>query len=138
MQKHLINNWQQQTIEYLEQKDFGNPDEASTPLIKRCIQLSKLPLNAFTAAHLRLMIGQGFALQYLIPLAIKHLLHDLFTETEYYPGDLLSEVLSVYPSFWKNHPQLWAEVHTLIAHQKADLALHKIDTTLFEQAVAAM
>ena len=59
--------WRDQSIQQLEQHNFGDPNEASTDMVKRSLILCKKPIVEFTASDLRLMIGQGFALQYLIP-----------------------------------------------------------------------
>lgn len=106
----MENNWRNKTIEALEKRDFGNPAEAPTPLTKRCLELSKKPLNEFSAEELSLMIGQGFSLNYLIPLAIDFLKKDLLTEGDLYPGDLLKSVQSVDEAFWVSNPKLRKEL----------------------------
>jgi hypothetical protein len=85
----LENNWRGKTIENLEKQNFGNPNEAPTNMVKRCLELCKVPLNQFTVEDLRLMIGQDFSLRYLIPLATEHLKENIFIEGDLYPGDLL-------------------------------------------------
>jgi len=79
----MENNWRNKTLQALEKWNFGNPTEAPTPLAKRCLELAKKPLNEFSVEDLRLMIGQGVSLDYLIPLAIDYLKEDLLAE-----GDL--------------------------------------------------
>ncbi len=49
---------------------------------------------------LRLLIGQGIALPWLMPLALVALEVDPMLEADYYPGDLLVAVLRVPSSFW--------------------------------------
>ena len=66
----LENNWRHKTIENLEKKNFGDPNNAPTNMVKRCLELCRLPLDNFTVEDLRLMIGQQFGLPYLIPLAL--------------------------------------------------------------------
>lgn len=66
----LKNNWQQKTIEELEKQNFGHPDEAPTNMVKRCLELCKVPLDQFTVEDLRLMIGQNFCLRYLFLLLV--------------------------------------------------------------------
>src|SRR3546814_14891681 len=97
----MENNWRNKTIEALEKRNFGNPAEAPTPLTKRCLELSKKPLNEFSAEDLRLMIGQGASLNYLIPLAFDFLKEDLLTEGDLYPGDLIKSVHTVNEEFWR-------------------------------------
>jgi hypothetical protein len=56
------------------------------------------------------MIGQNIGLPYLIPLALQHLRRDALTEGDFYPGDLLKSVLTVDPTFWREHLELREEV----------------------------
>ena len=103
-------------------------------MVKRCLDLCKVPLDQFTVGDLRLMIGQGFSLQYLIPLAIEHLKTNIFAEGDYYPGDLLNNVLSVHTKFWTDNKKLWTELNDLIKNRRNKLALLKISTTSFDSA----
>ena len=118
MNKHKPEiNWRQMTIENLENHDFGNPEEAPTNLVKRCQELCKVPLEQFTVEDLRLMIGQQFSLQYLIPLAIEHLREDIMAEGDLYPGDLLKSVQSIDQSFWEENKNLLDEINEIIKNQ---------------------
>lgn len=114
----MENNWQNKTIEALEKRNFGNPAEAPTPLTKRCLELFKKPLNEFSIEDLRLMIGQRFSLDYLIPLAIDYLKEDLLAEGDLYPGDLLKSVQSVEEAFWESNPNLRKDLNGLINGKK--------------------
>ena len=42
------NKWQQKSLEELEKQDWGDPATAPTNLVKRCIELSKVPVDRFT------------------------------------------------------------------------------------------
>lgn len=114
----MENNWRNKTLQALEKRNFGNPAEAPTPLTKHCLELAKKPLNEFSVEDLRLMIGQGFSLDYLIPLAIDYLKEDLLAEGDLYPGDFLKSVQSVNETFWKSNPKLWKELNGLIDGRK--------------------
>ena len=50
------------------------------------------------------MIGQGISLAVLIPLALERLKRDPLAEGDYFPGDLLKNVLQVDASFWRANP----------------------------------
>ena len=128
-------NWRYMTIENFEKQDFGNPNEAPTNMVKRCLELCKVPLEKFTVEDLRLMIGQEFSLQYLIPLAIEHLQTDIFAEGDYYPGDLLNNVLSVDTKFWTANRDLWTKINELIKSKRNDIEESEISTTLFDTAI---
>jgi hypothetical protein len=134
VKKTFENNWRQKTIETLEKKNFGNPNEAPTNMVKRCLELCKIPLEQFCVEDLRLMIGQDFSLRYLIPLAIEHLDVDIFVEGDYYPGDLLKNVLSVDKSFWLENETLWKQINNLIENKRLELAMNKISTSSFDTA----
>ncbi len=131
----MTKNWQYLTIENLEEQDFGNPNEAPTNMIKRCLELCKVPLDKFTVEDLRLMIGQEFSLQYLIPLAIEHLQADIFAEGDFYPGDLLNNILSVDKKFWFANRDLWTKINNLIKNKREELEASKISTKLFDTAI---
>lgn len=134
MKATLENNWRHKSIENLEKQNFGNPTEAPTNMVKRCLELCKVPLDKFTVEDLRLMIGQGFSLRHLIPLAIEHLKTDIFVEGDLFPGDLLKNVLSVDTKFWADNKQLWSEINELIKNRRDELALNKFSTTSFDTA----
>lgn len=123
------------TIENLEKQDFGNPSEAPTNMVKRCLELCKIPLDKFTVEDLRLMIGQEFSLEYLIPLAIEHLQPDFFAEGDFYPGDLLNNVLSVDTKFWMANRDLWEKINELINNKRKEIEESRISTALFDTAI---
>lgn len=129
-----IANWRHKSIENLENRNFGNPGGAPTNMVKLCLELCKVPLDKFTVEDLRLMIGQGFSLRHLIPLAIEHLKSDIFVEGDLFPGDLLKNVLSVDPKFWAGNKQLWIEINELIKNRREELVLNKFPTTSFDMA----
>ena len=125
-------DWKSKSLSELEHRNFGNADEAPTFLVKRCLQLAKIPVVDFDIEDLRIMIGQEFGLEYLIPLALVKLEEDLFAEGDYYPGDLLANVLRAPVSFWKQHMDLWQEVDHLVSGRKSRIISEKISLTLFE------
>jgi hypothetical protein len=132
VKQNLEKNWQHKCIENLEGQNFGDPREAPTDVVKRCLELCKIPLDQFTVEDFRLMIGQGFSLRYLIPLAIEHLKKDIFLEGDLYPGDLLSNVLSVDTDFWKINNHLWNEINELINNRRNELTSNKISSISFD------
>ena len=109
----LENNWRQKTLTNLEKDDWQHFDSNSR-LIKRTKELRKVPLNKFTTEDLRIMIGQQFSLDYLIPLAIETLSVNIFAEGDFYEGDLLKNVLSIRTEFWDNNKEYYLQMHELI------------------------
>lgn len=101
------------TLTELEGDDWGEPEFHSS-LVIRCHELRKKPLNDFSTEDLRLLIGQKFSLDYLIPIAIEYLKEDLLVEGMYYPGDLLFNVLSIKHNFWLENEALKREMDQLL------------------------
>ena len=73
-------------------------------LLKTVRRLRELPIRDYRTEDLRLMIGQGIGLPYLVPIALEVLEANPFAEGDYYPGDLLKMVTSVPLAFWSDHP----------------------------------
>ncbi|MCM5530516.1 contact-dependent growth inhibition system immunity protein [Parasegetibacter sp. NRK P23] len=132
--KKKENNWRHKSIENLEKRDFGSSDDAPTRMVKRCLDFCKVSLDQFTVEDLRLIVGQEFALTYLIPLAIEHLQKDIFSEGDLYPGDLLKNVLSIDKGFWLENKNYWDGINGLIEPKRRDLTANDISTTLFDTA----
>lgn len=104
-----LNHLRQQSLETLENQSWGDTSDAPTNLVRRCIELSKIPIADFSSSDLRLMIGQQFGLPYLIPLALEKLQENIFIETDFYEGDLLSNVLNVDTSFWNDNENFFPD-----------------------------
>ncbi|MEV2238408.1 contact-dependent growth inhibition system immunity protein [Micromonospora sp. NPDC049891] len=66
----------------------------------RCTELRRKPLAEFTVEDVRIMLGQEMAVPALLPLAVHVLLRDPLAEGDYYPGDLLANVLRLPDSAW--------------------------------------
>jgi hypothetical protein len=87
----------------------------SSALVTTCRALYEKPLKDFTVENLRVMIGQNIGLEFLIPLALEVLQENPFAQGDYYPGDLLSMVVKVEPSFWQTHQDLYWSVSEIVA-----------------------
>ncbi|GAB3931343.1 contact-dependent growth inhibition system immunity protein [Larkinella terrae] len=113
-------NWQQKTLEDLENERWEEPDFGDDRSQK--IQaLRQTPLNQLRTDDLRLLIGHGISLAYLIPLAIEKLNKNPFAEGDYYPGDLLQSVLNVDLNFWLTNRPFWQYIHQLIINNSFEL-----------------
>jgi CDI immunity proteins len=102
------------TLQQLEMHDWGEP-AFDSPLVKTCHRLRRKPLHEFTAEDLRIMIGQGIGLPYLIPLALERLEVDPLVGGDYYAGDLLKNVLVVQQPFWIAHPHLAQRIRRIVS-----------------------
>lgn len=113
----LDNNWRHKSLENLEKEEWKTLDSDSR-LIRRTKELRKIPLDNFTVEDLRLMIGQNFGLDYLIPLAIEKLTADILAEGDFYKGDLLIAVVNSRPEYWDKSPDRKQELVGLIKKNK--------------------
>jgi hypothetical protein len=131
----LKSDWRHKSLETLEQQDWGDPVSAPTNIVKRCIELSKVPVETFSLGDLRLMIGQQFGLSYLVPIALEKLEDDIFVEADYYEGDLLSNILNVDTEFWRDNRNYWAQLNQLIRDKRQELIDRKISTAKFDSLI---
>lgn len=129
----LENNWRQKSLESLEKKTWPalSSDEGSY-LIKTCNSLRKKQLQDFTTEDLRIMIGQEIGLYFLIPLAIETLTDNLFSEGDYYEGDLLKSVLDVDTKFWDDNKDYWQQLNELIKNRRQEIKEMKFDLSKFD------
>jgi hypothetical protein len=97
------------TLEQLEGKVW-EPPQFHSQLVTTCLALRKKPLSDFTVEDLRIMIGQNIGLPYLIPHAISVLKNEPLAEGDYYPGDLLENVVRTDPKFFASNPTIASEV----------------------------
>lgn len=103
------------SLQYLE-KDYWSEPEYDSHLVTRCHELRKIPLSDFEIEDLRIIIGQGIGLKYLVPLAINELEKDIMAEGDMYPGDLLEKVAKLEGGFWEENPQLKTKLSEIIQH----------------------
>jgi len=103
------------TLQELEGQDWGEPNFPSY-LVRTCHALRRKPLRDFTVEDLRIMIGQNISLNYLMPLAIEQLQRDPLAAGDFYPGDLLANVLKVKSGFWQLQPHLRRAVQDIVDH----------------------
>ncbi|NNF72496.1 MAG: hypothetical protein HKN02_09920 [Rhodobacteraceae bacterium] len=82
-----------QTLEYLEKDVWPDPDYDSH-LVTTCHRLRKKRLGEFEVEDLRIMIGQGIGLKYLLPKAVEELRINPFVAGDFFEGDLLVQVLN--------------------------------------------
>lgn len=105
--------------------DWGEPN-FGTHLVTTCHELRKKPISSFTVEDLRIMIGQDIGLDYLIPLALETLEDNIFSEGDFYCGDLLNAVLSADKEFWKSNPIYKNELIDILEKNIKDL-VSKLD-----------
>jgi hypothetical protein len=126
--EHILHS----TLEQLDGERWGEPPYNSY-LVKRTHELRTVPLNKFTTEDLRMMIGQKFSLDYLIPLALDVLAEDPMAEGHHYPGALIESILKVDPQFWEFNKDLWLKANRLVKQSKQKLKRNGIAYTGFNQ-----
>ncbi|MBR9860038.1 hypothetical protein GYB22_04700 [bacterium] len=128
-------NWQSKTLENLEKEFWGEPDFNSS-LVTTCHALRKKPLNQFSIEDLRIMIGQNFSLNYIIPLALNILKNNVLVEGDLYEGDLLLSVMKCDKEFWQMRPDLKEEIEYVLSKHAHILA--NLDHRSIQRAIEAM
>ena len=103
------------SLQELEGDDWGEPTYPSY-VVTTCHTMRRKPLRDVTTEELRLVIGQGFSLDYLMPMAIAKLEENPLADGDFYEGDLLKNVLTVPASFWDEHPA-WREAVDQVARR---------------------
>jgi hypothetical protein len=66
-------------------------------------RFAKKPISEFTVEDLRIMIGQNIGLPHLMPIAIDVLNKESLAEGDYFPGDLLANVVRADPEFFASN-----------------------------------
>ena len=64
------------------------------------------PVGQLGAAELRLLLGHGRGLRWVLPLALERLEREPFAAGDRGPGDLLTAALTVDPAAWAREPAL--------------------------------
>jgi hypothetical protein len=117
-------NYLNATLEELDGDDWGTPPYDSS-LVKNCYRLRRVPLKDFSIEDLRIMIGQENGLKYLVPIALVELEKDPLAQGDFYPGDLLKNVLGVSREFWRQHSELKERMDEIV--EKAQAKLETLD-----------
>jgi hypothetical protein len=80
--------------------------EGGSYLLSQLRRLRTVPLKELRIEDIRLLIGQSLGLEFLVPIALDHLEAHPLAAGDFYPGDLLKNVMEAPESFWNNHPEL--------------------------------
>jgi hypothetical protein len=105
------------SLQELEQHDWGEPAFDSS-LAATCHELRRKPLNQYTAEDLRIMIGQGIGLSFLVPLAVERLEAEPLAEGACYPGDLLAAISKLDETFWTRNADSLRRVRQVVGRLK--------------------
>ena len=80
--------------------------EGGSYLLSQLRRLRTVPLKELRIEDIRLLIGQSLGLDFLVPMALDHLEAHPLAAGDFYPGDLLKNVMEAPESFWNNHVEL--------------------------------
>lgn len=90
-------------------------------------------IDDFTAEDLRIMIGQKIGLKFLVPLALKKLAEDPLASGDFFPGDLLQNVLRLGRDYWKDNFDPRTAAREVVAAARVKIAQLRIEDHLFER-----
>jgi hypothetical protein len=110
------------TLNELEKNVLKWQTDFQSGLVQRCLELRDVKLEDFSAEDMRLMIGQGIGLKYIVPLALEILTDNPFIEGDFYRGDLLIAVIKVEQEFWSVNQDLKHELDEIVDDVKHSLA----------------
>ncbi|OLT09201.1 hypothetical protein BJF78_31185 [Pseudonocardia sp. CNS-139] len=102
------------SLEDLDGERWGAAPPGSTRLVAEVHRLRRRPVGELSVEDLRLLVGQGMALDRLVPLALGHLRADPLASGDLYPGDLLCALLRADPAFWHARADLAAELACVV------------------------
>ena len=80
--------------------------EGGSYLLSQLRRLRTVPMKELRIEDIRLLIGQSLGLEFLVPVALDHLEAHPLAAGDFYPGDLLKNVMEVPEPFWNNHAEL--------------------------------
>ncbi|MFK8252578.1 contact-dependent growth inhibition system immunity protein [Ancylobacter terrae] len=90
----------ERSLEELDGERWGAPLFDSY-VVTTCHSMRKKPLVTLTDEELRLVIGQGFSLEWLVPVALERLKQDPLRAGDFHDGDLLANVLAIPAAWWE-------------------------------------
>lgn len=124
-----MKNIENSTIEQLE-NDFWpqlTKDDFQSYLITTIHKLRSKRIGSFEVEDLRIMIGNGVGMKYLVPKAIRVLTNNILAGGDFYEGDLLKFVLHSEPEYWKDNNTQWRTICELFESNRK--TLEENDTT---------
>jgi hypothetical protein len=119
------------SIEELE-NDSWQDIEFPTPLVEKCYRYRKVPINDLSVEQVRLLLGQKIGLRFLVPKAIQFLRKDILSEGDFFPGDLLIQILRLDTHDWKDNRELHTEFNRLLTQNESAIIANDIPEILKE------
>ncbi|UJW31133.1 hypothetical protein L3Q67_39075 [Saccharothrix sp. AJ9571] len=92
------------TLEQIEGRHWGDPPADATPMVKTVYELRRKPVASMETEDLRMLLSQQEGVDVLVPVALTRLEQNPLAEGDFYAGDLLTAVLRIPQSYWRQHP----------------------------------
>jgi hypothetical protein len=93
-----------------------DPPPYPTSLVERVNTALELPIKDLTWKQIRMLIGQNFGLEYLMPWAIDALEKRPLYSIEFYEGDLMVACLQVKREYWINNFDQWQRLKAVLSN----------------------
>ncbi|MGQ4486658.1 contact-dependent growth inhibition system immunity protein [Streptomyces sp. SAS_281] len=103
------------TLDELDPPRWPDPPSATTHLVRTVHALRRVPLHGLRAADLRMLVSQGVALPYVVPLAVRLLLEEPLLDACFYEGDLLLATVNVPAAVWDLAPELAEQLCAVVS-----------------------
>lgn len=117
---------------------FGAIPMIESSLIETCKRLRDKPIKDFTFEDVRILVGQGINVEYLVPIAIEYLELSPIASGNYYQGDLLMNLINGTPfDFWEKNHEYTSRLIDIINHiEKIIPKMTEIDRETIEEALS--
>ncbi|TIO09147.1 contact-dependent growth inhibition system immunity protein [Mesorhizobium sp.] len=92
----------------------ADPPPYPTSLVEQANIALATPLRDLSREQVRLLISQGFGLEYVVPKAISILIENPLIGVTFYDGDLLMSCLKIPQQFWMENQHLWMEFDAIL------------------------
>lgn len=102
------------SLEDLDGERWGAAPLGATRLVAEVHRLRRKPLGELTVEDVRLLVAQGIALPWLVPMALEFVRDEPMVAGDLYEGDLLTAVLRVDGEFWRRHRDLADELSRVV------------------------
>ncbi len=116
---------EQKTLSELEGSDWGKAPDQDSYIERSSFDLRHKPIGEMTVEDLRLLIGQGIGLQYLVPKVLELLDRNPLVAGMHYPGDLLVSTLRLPQKFLDGNPELVSKIERII--ERVPPEIQKLD-----------
>ena len=108
------------SIQELE-NDYWEDFDFPTGLVEKCHAYRKIPVADLSTEQIRLLLGQRIGVRFLLPKAIKILQSNILAEGDFYPGDLLSNVLRLKKDDWEHNLVLQQQFDSLLTASLSEI-----------------